>query len=180
MIETLGIIIAVLALFMSCINSYHQFFRNRVSGALSLLRSGYSDFVKDNKVEIEVDIAISNTGNKQFVISKILLLHETSERNGQRALECNLANGHKIIEMKPDSVTQKKLTFKQSKDEFFRDLNRKEQTGKSLDLLIYSINNTGQEFYNQISAANLTVNEKSIVSFNYKAKSVSLFCKKDS
>lgn len=166
------IVISCIALFVSLMTVYFQWFRHSLKGKINVLSISWRRQIKENTIQLPIEISISNQGNKPFIISKVWLLHKVIGEH-KRYLECDDLNGMNPLKVMPNSVELKHLIFSQSYQEFHNDL--KLHDGSYIEILFYIIDDKGNESYLSLKPAIIAVVDEEIKNFEFEPVSATIF-----
>lgn len=151
------IIISTFSLIISLVTVYLQFFRKYRKGFANLLWINPRYYPKNSSkhMDLGVELAISNQGNRPFVISRIYLLLQTD--NGSKTfLETEKLNQANPMKFPPQTVEYLQLVYELSYDLLDRALKYAGlQNGATIQILIYSTDDRGNEYYAQEDILNL-------------------------
>jgi hypothetical protein len=177
MMQILSIAISIIALVVSLGNLYLQHFRRVQRGTANVLWATWRYDTKGN-LSVEIDIAISNQGNRPFVISRIWLLSEL-RGNNRTYYESDRLTQSNPLKVESSSIEHVHLIFSLGK--VSSNLGQSvSSANRTFDILIYATDDLGKEHYSQGSILKLKFEDNKIMESETIKLNLNIFEKKNS
>ncbi|MDI1361518.1 hypothetical protein [Methylotenera sp.] len=147
--QLIPIVISVVALCVSLASLYVQHLRRVRHGTVSVLWSSWKYKWGEPNVEVKLDLAFSNQGNRPYVISRTWLLIKSTPTTKTRFEPSEVHQG-KPLRVAPHSVEFIQLNFEVSASLLQKNGEERSKSEEGdIQLLIYAADDLGREQYAQ-------------------------------